>query len=170
MEVPAVSIKIKGMDAINALAGKGQLLGGMKLKGAAALGQLEGARLGAAKGLTVSGLELETEKVILGKHGFAIAEIEAKGPILLKSGAAKSAGVAKGATLACKGAAAKGSAGTIWTAKGLSLGLGVGLGAVGPFLVLAALGLGATGIYLYRRNKKLDAQDILDEEAELESP
>jgi hypothetical protein len=56
-----------------------------------------------------------------------------------------------GAKSALAGSAA--SAGTIWTGTGLSLGLGLGLGALGPVILLGGLGLSATGIYMYRRNR-----------------
>ena len=46
----------------------------------------------------------------------------------------------------------------------MSLGLGWGLGAMGPILVLGALGLGAVGVYLYRRNRKLEEEEMAFED------
>jgi len=61
--------------------------------------------------------------------------------------------VAAGAATATKAAAA----GTIWNGTGMSLGLGLGLGALGPVLALSALGLCATGIYMYGQRAVLDS-------------
>lgn len=69
-------------------------------------------------------------------------------PVLKAVGASKSAAVTAG----------KAATGTIWSGTGLSLGLGLGLGAIGPAVLLGALGLTATGIYLYRRNRQVEFQ------------
>lgn len=88
---------------------------------------------------------------------------------MVKGGTAKvAAASAKGATgvavaAAAPSAVAGGSSaasGTIWSGTGLSLGLGLGLGAWGPVLVLGTLGLVAAGVYLYRRNRQLEAEEV----------
>jgi hypothetical protein len=167
METPALYIKIKGAEAISALT-KGQVVGAAKLKGGAVL----------AKGVLLKGAEIEGEGLIATKHGIFAAEFEG-----VHAGFTNGAGgVVKGAGSAAKGAAAKAgavkagaakagaSAGTIWSGKGVGLGLGLGLGALGPILVLGALGLGAVGIYLYRRNKKLEAEDMSFDEDDVALP
>jgi hypothetical protein len=163
METPALYIKIKGADAIAALT-KGQFLGAAKLKGGAAL----------AKGALLHGAELEAEGLLATKHGILATEFEGVFGGLTKgsAGAAKTA-VAKGAAAkatAAKAAAAKSAAstGTLWSGKSISLGLG--LGALGPILVLGALGLGAVGLYLYRRNKKLEGEDMSFDDEDVALP
>jgi hypothetical protein len=162
METPALYIKIKGADALAALT-KGQVIGAAKLKGGAAL----------AKGAMLHGAEIEAEGLLATKHGIIATEFEGVfggltkgGACTAKGAAAKGAAATSGAAkasaakaAAAKAAAAKGGgAGALWSSK--SIGLGLGLGALGPILVLGALGLGAVGLYLYRRNKKLEGEDL----------
>lgn len=201
METAAISIKVKGADAIRILTRDGQLLVGLKGKGAAAaakgavkVGELEATRaaavgkgvalrsleveggrvVGAGKALTIQGGEVEATYVVNGTGTAAktmtvpkgvVAAKAASGKVAAASGkaAAKAAVVAPvvaGAALApgqaalAAGKGAATSAGTIWTGTGFSLGLGLGLGALGPILVVSALGLIATGVYLYRRNQR----------------
>lgn len=151
METPVISIKIKGANAINALTSKGQIVGTMKLEGAAGLAKGGSLKMGAVK----AG-ELEAEGLIATKHGIVKSEVE--GLAMQKGAAAKAGSAAKVA--GSKGAAS----GTIWSGKGMSLGLGWGLGSMGPVLVLGALGLGAVGIYLYRRNRKLEEEQMAFED------
>lgn len=160
METPALLIKIKGADAISALT-KGQVVSAAKLKGGASL----------ASGALLPKAEFEREGLFATKHGLATGEIEGKLGSFAKGGGGAAKGAAAKAS-AAKTAAVKGgaSAGTVWSGKGMSLGLGLGLGALGPVLVLGALGLGAVGIYLYRRNKKLDAEDLSFEDDDVALP
>lgn len=79
--------------------------------------------------------------------------IAAKKAVAVKGGAAKAATVAKagtGGTVAqVAGTSMKAGAGTIWTGKGLSLGLGIGLGPWGPALLVAGGAL--AGWLLYKK-------------------
>lgn len=203
METAAISIKVKGADAIRILTQDGQLLVGLKGKGAAAVGkgaalkisEIEAARIGAVgKGVALRSLEIEGGRIVGAGKALAIegGEVEAtyvmKGTgtaaktAVVKNGvvavkgvsakaAAKAAAVSPAAVLApavitpgkavvvagkgaAAGSAAGSGAGTIWTGTGFSLGLGLGLGAMGPILLIAALGLIATGVYLFKRNQR----------------
>ena len=154
MEVPAVSIKIKGLQAIEALGGKGGLLAGLKAKGGAAA-----VKLG----------ELEAKRVLLTKKGALIlGEVEGNlfGPkaATLGKGAlgTKGAMVAKGAAATATTAAPS----TLLSAKGL--GWSLGLGGLGPWLALGALCMTATGVYLYVRERRAAAASGPDEVTEFE--
>src|SRR5512141_35946 len=70
MEAPILSIKVKGLDALQALSIKGPGVGALKVKGLGALGargvEVETLRLGgakAAKGVTIKAVELEGAKL-----------------------------------------------------------------------------------------------------------
>jgi hypothetical protein len=181
---PLLSIKVKGLDALQALTIKGPGLGALKVKGLGALGargvELETLRLGsakAAKGFTLRAVELEGAKLATTSKGTVLTAtgIDHGCELLTIKGAktaaasTKAIGAASGATavkLKVAGTAAKGAvcaapcaSGTIWSGTGWSLGLGLGLGAWGPVLFLGTAGLVATGIYLYRRNRELEAED-----------
>lgn len=142
METPTLTIKLKGAQALQALAAKGgpATLG----KAAVAAAPAEAARWVAA-----------------GKAGAcktaSAAAIKAASATPAAAGV-KTAALAAGTTLP--------SAGTIWSGTGLSLGLGLGLGALGPAMLLGALGLTATGIYLYRRGRVAAPEDSEDELAQ----
>jgi hypothetical protein len=149
METPTLTIKLKGADAIHALTGKGQLVG----KGGAIAFKC-------GKLALVPGAHFESE--VEGVYALA------KGGGGAAKGAAVKGAAAKGG--AAKAAAAKSAAsgGAIWSGK--SLALGWGLSALGPILVLGALGVGAVGIYLYRRNKKLEADEPAFDEDDVSLP
>jgi hypothetical protein len=135
MEIPSLTIKLKGAQALQAIASKGVP--------AAAFGKV------AASGAPIEGARW----VAAGAKGGA-----AKSATAIKAAstmAAKTTGLAAGVALP--------SAGTIWSGTGMSLGLGLGLGALGPVLLLGVLGLTATGIYLYRRGQ-IAAQEHPDDE------
>lgn len=80
----------------------------------------------------------------------ATAKVAAKGTVAK----AATAGTA-GKTVASTGGMAAPS--TIWAGKGMSLGLGWGLGAWGPFLL--AIGIGAAGYGAYRFMKSRQAAE-----------
>lgn len=217
MEPSFISIKVRGVNAIQALHENLHLLGGGKAQGAAVVGkaaaatkgavatqgagfgktavvsvaelggtppclwartaEIEGGRtITAAKGTLMRGIEVEGGRLAASSKGLALraTEVEAGRICPLLSNAklegARSA-VSVGKSAAAKGLAtasgtaakAAASSGTIWSGTGLSLGLGMGLGALGPFLLLTSLGLVATGIYLYRRNRALDTDLPLDD-------
>jgi hypothetical protein len=148
--------------------------------------EFETLRLGTAKaaqGATMRAVELEGAKLATTSKGTVLTAtgidrgcelLTIKGTkAAAASGATKTIVASKGATavkLKVAGAAAKGAAcatpcasGTLWSGTGLSLGLGLGLGAWGPVLFLGTAGLVATGIYLYRRNRELEAEDLAAE-------
>ena len=122
------------------------------VKPAAAASQAVAGQAPAAKGL-VAKPAAAASKVVAAKAPAAQAmqstasSAVAKVPVLKAVGAGKSVAVA-----------GKAATGTIWSGTGLSLGLGLGLGAVGPAVLLGALGLTATGIYLYRRNRQVELE------------
>ena len=126
----SISLKVKGIQGVNAFGAKGQALGGLKLGGLPAA-------TGKGVALKMSGIG--------GDYGAAAAKAAAA-----KAAPVKAAAVT--ASAACPGAA---TCGTIWKGTGLSLGLGLGLGAWGPVLALGTLGLVGAGAYLHRRNRKL---------------
>ncbi len=138
MEAPTVSIKIKGLQAIEAFTKKGQLLSGLK-------GSTTSLKLG----------EIEAKKVLVTKNGLVLKEIEGHAVLDAPKAAAKAAakGVGKGAVVV-KGAKAAVVPGTAMSAKGL--GWSLGLGGFGPWLALGALGLAATGLYFYLRAQTMD--------------
>lgn len=167
--------KLKGAGAALAPAGlaKAAAVPAAEVEGVALLGnttnlvgatEIEGTQVASATGNT--GAQAVSAKVSAAKSSLAKPAaltgkmVAAQAPSAQALGAgASSAAAAKlpalSAATASKSALAAGKAatGTIWSGTGLSLGLGLGLGAVGPALLLGALGLTATGIYLYRRNR-----------------
>jgi hypothetical protein len=163
MDAPTISIKIRGLQALEALNGNGQLLGGMKIQGGNALmglREMEGNRraIMAKKGMMMRGGEIEMEgrrrMMMQAAPDPTTTTANAKG-MVAKTASATSAATTP-ATI--KGAAAKGAAvsGTgVLASHGV--GWGLGLGGLGPWLALAALGLAATGIYFYMRAQQLAA-------------
>lgn len=161
MDAPTISIKIRGLQALEAMRGNGQLLGGVKIQGANALMGLR---------------EMEGNRAVMAKKGMMLREVELEGRrMMLQPPAPTTAAkgvVAKSApaTSAVKGIAAKGAvvSGT-GAAAAHGIGWGLGLGGLGPWLALAALGLAATGIYFYMRAQQL-AQASAQDAGELEQP
>ncbi len=171
MHTPAMTIKYKGAVATDpslaqhlAILGKG---------GVAKATEVELTRAAATKGVGVQGLHaIDVETKVYGagtKTAAAKTTVETKS--LLANGAsvecersavAAKLGGTKGALGGAKGALSGAAKGTIWSGKGLSLGLGLGLGALGPVLALGALGLTAAGIYLYRKSAE-EAEALVDE-------
>ncbi len=105
----------------------------------------------AAKGVAGSGLSSASFT-----GGGAAAGKSALGTTMVAGKTAGNAAV-MGTTAVAKGAAASG---TIWSGTGLSLGLGLGLGPLGPALLVAALTAG--GYYLYGLKKKRARLDEVD--------
>jgi hypothetical protein len=173
MDVPTISIKIRGLQALEAMNGNGQIMGGVKIKGMKALmglRELDGNRraLMAKKGMLMREVEME------GGRRMMMQPLTPPTPPMDTATAVKGA-VAKTTSGAStlKGVAAKGAivsgtgAGAAATAHGL--GWGLGLGGLGPWLALAALGLAATGIYFYMRAQQL-AQAANEDNGDLEPP
>jgi hypothetical protein len=148
MDAPSISIKIRGLQALEAMNGNGQLMGGIKIKGAGALMGLR---------------EIEGNRAIMAKKGLMMRELELEGRRMMlqpSNGATAAKGaITKGttATATMKGVAAKSAvvSGAGGAAAMSSVGWGLGLGGLGPWLALAALGLAATGIYFYLRAQQL---------------
>jgi hypothetical protein len=165
MDAPSISIKIRGLQALEALNGNGQLMGGIKIKGTQALMGLR---------------EIEgNRRAVMANKGMMMREIEMEGrrQMMMQP--------TQGAT-AAKGAVTKGTTATVSTVKGVAaktavvsgasagaggaaalngVGWGLGLGGLGPWLALAALGLAATGVYFYLRAQQLakaSAEDMGD--------
>jgi hypothetical protein len=164
MDAPSISIKIRGIQALQALNGNGQLMEGIRIKGANALMGLR---------------EVEGNRAMAAKKGMMMREIELEGrrmmmqpPTPNAATAAKGAGaVTKGtaATATAKGVVAKSAVGASAGAGGAAalntMGWGLGLGGLGPWLALAALGLAATGVYFYLRAQQLaraSSEDLHD--------
>lgn len=166
--------KLKGAGAALAPAGlaKAAAVPAAEVEGVALLGnttnvvgatEIEGTHIATATGNT--GAQAVSAKVSAAKSSLAKPAaltgkmVAAQAPSAQALGAGASSAAVKlpalSAATASKSAltAGKAATGTIWSGTGLSLGLGLGLGAVGPALLLGALGLTATGIYLYRRNR-----------------
>lgn len=166
METPAVIIKVKGLSAINTLSSQGQLLGGLKLKGLAAGGKTAAAKMG----------EIEAGRILATKKGLVLyaAEIEgaacAPKAVVTKAAAVTKAASVKGAGVAAVSGAAttKGAIGTGAALSAKTVGWSLGLGGFGPWLALGALGLAATGVYLYLRSQQV--QDALEEPDEFGTP
>jgi hypothetical protein len=157
MEAPVVTIKIKGLGAVKAFNAKGAMLGGVKLKGLA------------AKGAVVKATEFEAKRITATKGGLLLHVSEMEGHVhnLAPAALGKTGAVAKG--VGAKSAVASKSVvstGAALSAKGL--GWSLGLGGLGPWLVLGAVGLAATGVYMYLRAQQ--EEDALREADEFESP
>jgi hypothetical protein len=162
MDAPTISIKIRGLQALEALNGNGQLLGGMKIQGGNALMGLR---------------EVEGNRAIMAKKGMMLREVEIEGRRRMMLAPSNGTTATKGmvaktssATSTVKGVAAKGAvvSGT-GAAAAHGVGWGLGLGGLGLWLALAALGLAATGIYFYMRAQQL-AQATAQDMADLEQP
>jgi hypothetical protein len=199
MDTSTISIKVKGIDAINALTGKGQLLSGMKLKGIATsqgivwkAAEFEVAKVGAASGMA-GAAEVETTALAT-KKGLVLKSIECEGGTLCPlvtnagapsaasgsvAGAAKASG-AKGATVVKASAGAAAKTGAAASAKGgacaASSGLcaktvGLGLGGAAPYLIGGAVVLAGAALYMYLRSRRLleEAEDIGDLEPSAEA-
>lgn len=183
----AITIKIKGAEGVRqlaALGGKTKVLGAGIGKGTtvvvgkgliAQAGEVEGTRLVvlgkgalAQAGASDGGRSL----LVATKPGGALmlrgGEIDkltilqnvspVQAPATKAVGLAKAAPVAAPAIAKTVGAGAVKS-GTVWSGTGMSLGLGVGMGALGPLLLVSALGLIATGAYVYMRSRRFDDYD-----------
>jgi hypothetical protein len=165
MDAPTISIKIRGLQALQALNGNGQLVGGMQIQGGNALmglREIDGNRraLMAKKGMMMGGeVEMEGRRRMILQAADPTTTANAKGMIGKTASAtsmATSPATIKG--VAAKGAAASGTGAL--AAHGV--GWGLGLGGLGPWLALAALGLAATGIYFYMRAQQLAAASTRD--------
>lgn len=167
MDPASMVIKIKGLSAVSSLSSQSPLVGVVKLKGMAAGTGVAAAKLG----------EIEIGKVIATKKGLLLTELEAdclpaitkvaSGKAVIGKAAVTKAAVAKGATQgALTGSKAVYGTGAALAAK--SAGWSLGLGGLGPWLALGALGLAATGIYLYLRAQQ--SEDALQDPDEFESP
>jgi hypothetical protein len=156
MEAPVITIKIKGLGMTQALGAKGALAGGVKLKGLA------------AKGALTKATEFEAKRITATKGGMLLHVSEMEGhahalaPAMGKAGAATKGLGAKSAI------ATKGAVGTSAALSAKHLGWSLGLGGIGPWLVLGAVGLAAAGVYMYLRAQQ--EADMLPEPDEFESP
>jgi hypothetical protein len=142
------------------------VLGASKLQGVT----LTKGAAGAGKLVVIK--ELEAEGLAATKHGIIAAELEATTTGIGKAGAAAKAGIGKAGAAAGKATLAKGTAGAagLPAAKCLGAGIGWGIGSVAPFLVLGALGIGALGVYLYRRNRKFKVEESDFDDEEIGAP
>lgn len=169
MDPSSVVIKIKGLNAIPSLSAKGPLVGVVKLKGAAAgtaavtgLHELEAGRaVVTKKGVLLYGAELEPDCIA----GLAKAS---GGKAALGKAALGKAGVSKAVIVKSAATGGKAAIGTGAALSAKSVGWGLGLGGLGPWLALGALGLAATGIYLYLRSQQPEAE--IQEPDDFESP
>ncbi|MBF0125762.1 MAG: hypothetical protein HQM02_00980 [Magnetococcales bacterium] len=172
---PAGTAGAKTAGAKTAVAGKGAAAKVAATKGMLpTLVEIEGSGkiLGTGKSLTLGGLEIngtlqagQGGNTILLQGGQATLT---QGAIKAKAGAVAAKGtvagtggaIAKPVAATVAGTAAKGAvkgtavAGTIWNGGGLSLGLGIGLGAWGPVLLVGVLTLAGIGAYQYMQQKK----------------
>ena len=188
MDAPTISIKIRGLQALEALNGNGQLAGTMKIKGANALmglREMENNRraIMTKKGMMMREMEMEGRRMMLqpsnmngmnggmnGMNGGMNGMNGGMNGMSATKGAVAKSGSTVGATMkgaAAKGAVVSGAGAASYGAKGV--GWGLGLGGLGPWLALAALGLAATGIYFYMRAQQLAqsaAEDFGDPESE----
>ncbi|OAN46295.1 magnetic particle specific iron-binding protein Mms6 [Magnetospirillum moscoviense] len=127
---------------------KAAALGEMEREGATAkvgAGKVGAAKAGAAPAAA------QTQAVAAQGAGTKVVAAQGAG--------AKAAAVGVGKV----GVGAKTVGGTIWSGKGLALGLGMGLGAWGP-LILGVVGAGA--VYAYMKSRDIEAAQS-DEEVEL---
>jgi hypothetical protein len=158
-------VEIKGVGAGAGAVGRGAELEGLR-RGAelktmvgGRMVEIKGVGVGAGavgRGAELEGMRLVAAKNVAGAEGFKTA-VATKGvtPMVVKGAAAKGSAAAAGAA---KAAATKTAAvGTLWSGKGLAAGAGMGLGPLGPVLVLTALGAVALGIYGYRRKTRQHA-------------
>ena len=154
MDAPTISIKIKGLQAVDAL--NGQLLGGIKINGGNAMLAMRGMdgnrMLMAKKGLLMREMEMEGNRMMLLQPSQGVGQGvggAAKGSVA--SNAIATTKSATTATAAASGAASKG--GTVVITKGL--GWNLWMAGLGPWLVLGSVGLAAMGLYFYLRAQRL---------------
>jgi hypothetical protein len=175
MDAPTISIKIRGLQALEALNGNGQLLGGMKIQGGNAvmgLREIEGNRraIMAKKGMMMREVEIEGRRRMMLQATDPTTTANAKGLVAKTASATSMATSPATSTATIKGVAAKGAAATGTGALAAhGVGWGLGLGGLGPWLALAALGLAATGIYFYMRAQQLAAASVHDN-SDLDQP
>jgi hypothetical protein len=148
MDAPTISIKIKGLQAVDAL----NSLGGLKINGVNALvgmGRMEANRAAmAGKGLMMREMEMEGNRMLLQAKGAGMAKTTVTTGAQATAVGAKSAAAGTTKVAGAAGAAMFGSKGlgSLW------------LGGLGPWLVLTSLGLAATGIYFYLRAQRMMAE------------
>jgi hypothetical protein len=159
MDAPTISIKIKGLQALDAL-NNGQLLGGLKVNGANAMLAIRGMdgnrMMMAKKGLLMREMEMEGNRMMLMQQPSQGAANAANtmGATATKSSVAQGAIAAKGGTtakIAAIAAASKGAGAAMY--KGI--GWNLWLGGLGPWLVLGSVGMAAMGVYFYLRAQRL---------------
>ncbi|CDK99611.1 Magnetosome protein Mms6 [Magnetospirillum gryphiswaldense MSR-1 v2] len=135
---------------------KAAALGEMEREGATAkvgAGKVGAGKVGAAKAGAAPAAAQGAGTKVVAAQGAGTKVVAAQGA------GAKAAAVGVGKV----GAGAKAVGGTIWSGKGLALGLGMGLGAWGP-LILGVVGAGA--VYAYMKSRDIEAAQS-DEEVEL---
>ena len=136
---------------------------------AAALAEVEREGVAAKTGAGKAGAaKTGAGKAGVAKAGAAPAAAQTQAGVAQGAGtkviAAQGAGTKAAAVGVGKvGVGAKAVGGTIWSGKGLALGLGMGLGAWGP-LILGVVGAGA--VYAYMKSRDIEAAQS-DEEIEL---
>jgi hypothetical protein len=166
MDAPTISIKINGLRAVDGL--NGQLLGGIKIKGANAILGMGGREANRAmmgqNGLMMRMREMEDgRRMMQGPMQGPMQPMQsmqsmqpAMQPIQPPNGIAEIAKGSAATTKAAAGGAAKSAGlggGAAYHSKGLAMSLW--LGGFGPWLVLGSLGLAATGIYFYLRAQRM---------------
>jgi hypothetical protein len=164
-------VEIKGAGVGAGAVGRGAELEGLR-RGAelktmvgGRMVEIKGAGVGAGalgRGAELEGMRLVAANNVAGAEGLKTA-VATKGvtPMVVKGATAKGSVAAAGAA---KAAATKtAAASTLFGGKGLSVtaGMGMGLGPLGPLLVLTALGAVALGIYGYRRKTR---QHVMESE------
>jgi hypothetical protein len=162
MDLPAISIKVKGAKALGVLWGNGQVPGAIQLKAVAMggktlttggkgmalhLAEVEATQLASVKGGHVAGmkaLEIEGARMALTKGAILpAAEVEIGGAkVVATKSFVVGAGQSKAAAAAAKGTLLGG-----WGCYGL--------GPWGLAFMLSTLGLAAVAYYLYRQNRQL---------------
>jgi hypothetical protein len=172
MDAPTISIKIRGLQAVDAL-NNGQLLGGLKINGGSAMMAMRGMdgnrMMMAKKGLLMREMEMEGNRMMMAQPtpmgNMANAAPAAKTTLAAAPASVPASNVvaAKSATTAAvSGAATKG--GAVGITKGI--GLNLWLGGLGPWLVLGSVGMAAMGLYFYLRAQRLmlgNGDEELDE-------
>ncbi|WP_203330772.1 magnetic particle specific iron-binding protein [Rhodovastum atsumiense] len=102
-------------------------------------------------GANIAGAKIAGTKTLGGAAGKGATIVAGKGTGLVGHAAAPGGS-------ALTGAKALATGGTIWTGKGLSLGLGIGLGAMGPLLVLAGGAAIVYGCVQYYKQREQHAE------------
>jgi hypothetical protein len=137
---------------------KAAALGEMEREGATA--KVGAGKVGAAKAGAAPAAAQSQAVAAQGGGAKVVAAQGGGAKVVAAQGAgAKAAAVGVGKV----GVGAKAVGGTIWSGKGLALGLGMGLGAWGP-LILGVVGAGA--VYAYMKSRDIEAAQS-DEEVEL---